>query len=171
MGLEYEIADLENIPVVVVGYNNRKIGLIVGDLVGKMEIVIKSLEQNYVNVDGLAGASILGDGSICLILDISSMINKVISEQDKIGREERSQILKKKEASVALVEQKELSAGAATDDLRMTLNKELISSSGVDAVQAERAASIQADLKELKKAEAPSSSVSSPFSRQRLLLL
>jgi two-component system chemotaxis sensor kinase CheA len=162
VGLEYEIADLENIPVVVVGYNNRKIGLIVGDLVGKMEIVIKSLEQNYVNVDGLAGASILGDGSICLILDISSMINKVISEQDKIGREERSQILKKKEASVALVEQKELSAGAATDDLRMTLNKELISSSGVDAVQAERAASIQADLKELKKAEAPSSSVSSP---------
>ncbi|HOU84542.1 MAG TPA: chemotaxis protein CheW [Spirochaetota bacterium] len=169
VGLEYEIADLENIPVVVVGYNNRKIGLIVGDLVGKMEIVIKSLEQNYVNVDGLAGASILGDGSICLILDISSMINKVISEQDKIGREERSQILKKKEASVALVEQKELSAGAATDDLRMTLNKELLSSSGVDAVQAERAASIQADLKELKKAEAPSSSVSSSVQQAKVV--
>ncbi|HOF33572.1 MAG TPA: chemotaxis protein CheW [Spirochaetota bacterium] len=169
VGLEYEIADLENIPVVVVGYNNRKIGLIVGDLVGKMEIVIKSLEQNYVNVDGLAGASILGDGSICLILDISSMINKVISEQDKIGREERSQILKKKEASVALVEQKELSAGAATDDLRMTLNKELISSAGVDAVQAERAASIQADLKELKKAEAPSPKVSSPVQQAKVV--
>ena len=169
VGLEYEIADLENIPVVVVGYNNRKIGLIVGDLVGKMEIVIKSLEQNYVNVDGLAGASILGDGSICLILDISSMINKVISEQDKIGREERSQILKKKEASVALVEQKELSAGAATDDLRMTLNKELISSSGVDAVQAERAASIQSDLKELKKAETPSPKVSSPVQQTKVV--
>lgn len=78
------LTEEEKIPVVVVGFGNRKIGLIVDSLEGKQEIVIKSLEQNYKTVDGLAGASILGDGSICLILDVASMINKVISEQDKM---------------------------------------------------------------------------------------
>ena len=83
----------QKIPVVVVGYGNRKIGMIVDYLEGKQEIVIKSLEQNYKTVEGLAGASILGDGSICLILDISSMINKVIMEQDVISKEDRKRIL------------------------------------------------------------------------------
>lgn len=109
VGIESSLTDMENIPVVVVGYNNRKIGLIVDELEGKMEIVIKSLDQNYMNVEGLAGASILGDGSICLILDISSMISRVISEQEKISKEEKRVILQKKEAAVEAVAQKELS--------------------------------------------------------------
>ncbi len=84
------------IPVVVVGYGNRKIGLIVDFLEGKLEIVIKSLEQNYKTIEGLAGASILGDGSICLILDIATMINKVIFDQEKLTRVERRQLSEKK---------------------------------------------------------------------------
>lgn len=84
----------QKIPVVVVGFGNRKIGLIVDSLEGKMEIVIKSLEQNYKNVEGLAGASILGDGSICLILDIQTMINKVIVQQEKLTQEEKQQIFR-----------------------------------------------------------------------------
>jgi two-component system chemotaxis sensor kinase CheA len=79
----------QKIPVVVVGYGNRKIGLMVDYLEGKQEIVIKSLEQNYKTVEGLAGASILGDGSICLILDISSMMNKVITEQEMMSDRDR----------------------------------------------------------------------------------
>jgi chemotaxis protein histidine kinase CheA len=58
-----------------------------------MEIVIKSLEQNYTTVEGLAGASILGDGSICLILDIQTMINRVISQQEKLSQEEREKLI------------------------------------------------------------------------------
>ncbi len=88
----------EKTPVVVVGYGNRKIGLIVDYLEGKQEIVIKSLEQNYKTVPGLAGASILGDGSICLILDISSMINKVISQQESLSWEEKQKILENQES-------------------------------------------------------------------------
>lgn len=84
----------KKIPVVVVGFGNRKIGLIVDSLEGKMEIVIKSLEQNYKNVEGLAGASILGDGSICLILDIQTMINRVIMLQEKLTPEEKQKIFK-----------------------------------------------------------------------------
>ena len=94
VGLKSALAANQKIPVVVVGYGNRKIGLIVDFLEGKMEIVIKSLEHNYTNVEGLAGASILGDGSICLILDIQTMINKVISQQDRLTQEERIRIMK-----------------------------------------------------------------------------
>ena len=93
VGIKSALSPDKKIPVVVVGYGNRKIGLIVDFLEGKMEIVIKSLEQNYANVAGLAGASILGDGSICLILDIQAMINKVITQQEKLSHEERLRII------------------------------------------------------------------------------
>ncbi len=85
MKIKSALNDDQKIPVVVVGYGNRKIGLMVDYLEGKQEIVIKSLEQNYRTVEGLAGASILGDGSICLILDISSMMNRVITEQEMLS--------------------------------------------------------------------------------------
>ncbi|MCL2155926.1 MAG: chemotaxis protein CheW, partial [Leptospirales bacterium] len=93
IGIKSALSVDKKVPVVVVGYGNRKIGLIVDFLEGKMEIVIKSLEQNYTNVEGLAGASILGDGSICLILDIQAMINKVITQQERLTQEERLRII------------------------------------------------------------------------------
>jgi two-component system, chemotaxis family, sensor kinase CheA len=102
--LESALGPDDKMPVVVVGFGNRKIGLIVDYLEGKLEIVIKSLEQNYKTVEGLAGASILGDGSICLILDISSMINKVISEQDKISRFDRKRIVESDAADIEEIE-------------------------------------------------------------------
>lgn len=108
--LESVLGPDDKMPVVVVGFGNRKIGLIVDYLEGKQEIVIKSLEQNYMTVEGLAGASILGDGSICLILDIASMINKVIAEQDKISKYERNRIVDSSEASVEEVEPEDITA-------------------------------------------------------------
>ncbi|HOV08758.1 MAG: Chemotaxis protein CheA [Spirochaetes bacterium ADurb.Bin218] len=93
IGIKSALKPDDKIPVVVVGFGNRKIGLIVDSLEGKMEIVIKSLEQNYTTVEGLAGASILGDGSICLILDIQTMINRVISQQEKLSQEEREKLI------------------------------------------------------------------------------
>ncbi|MCU0846784.1 MAG: chemotaxis protein CheW [Spirochaetes bacterium] len=100
IGIKTALGKDQKIPVVVVGFGNRKIGLIVDYLEGKQEIVIKSLEQNYTTVKGFAGASILGDGSICLILDISSMINQVIIEQEKISRMDRQRIIEAGEAEV-----------------------------------------------------------------------
>ncbi len=94
VGLKSSLDGGKKIPVVVVGYGNRKIGLIVDFLEGKMEIVIKSLDQNYTTVEGLAGASILGDGSICLILDIQKMINRVITQQERLTQEERELVMK-----------------------------------------------------------------------------
>ena len=94
VGLKTALKGGQKIPVVVVGFGSRKIGLIVDYLEGKMEIVIKSLEQNYKTVEGLAGASILGDGSICLILDIQAMINRVIYQQEKLTQDERENLMR-----------------------------------------------------------------------------
>ncbi len=65
---------LEDLPVVIVNFKSRKLGFIVDDLIGKHETVIKSLAKNYKNVPGLTGATIMGDGTIILVLDIPGLI-------------------------------------------------------------------------------------------------
>ncbi|MBN1532496.1 MAG: chemotaxis protein CheW [Spirochaetes bacterium] len=120
VGIQSDHDIYKKIPVVVVGFGNRKIGLIVDYLEGKQEIVIKSLEQNYRTVEGLAGASILGDGSICLILDVSSMINKVIMDQDKLTRFDRAKIAEVGESKYEKVDE----AGAKPKETKVPDKKE-----------------------------------------------
>jgi len=61
-------------PVVITSIANKKIGFIVEEMIGKKEIVIKSLDQNYKNIPGLIGACLLGDGSIVMVLDVNGLI-------------------------------------------------------------------------------------------------
>jgi two-component system chemotaxis sensor kinase CheA len=63
-------------PVVVVDYEGRKIGLEVDGILGSREVVIKSLSRHYREVEGLIGASILGNGKIALIVDVETMISR-----------------------------------------------------------------------------------------------
>lgn len=67
--MEYE----EGLLMVVEG-DGRRVGLFVDDLLGQQQVVIKSLETNYRSVDGVSGATILGDGSVALILDVPGII-------------------------------------------------------------------------------------------------
>jgi two-component system chemotaxis sensor kinase CheA len=60
--------------LVVVEGDGRRCGLFVDDLLGQQQVVIKSLEANYRKVDGISGATILGDGSVALILDIPGLM-------------------------------------------------------------------------------------------------
>ncbi|MCK4797243.1 MAG: chemotaxis protein CheW, partial [Spirochaetes bacterium] len=60
--------------IVIVGVGNKKIGLLVDSVVGEEDIVIKPLRDKYTNTPGIAGATILGDGTVSLILDISQLI-------------------------------------------------------------------------------------------------
>jgi two-component system, chemotaxis family, sensor kinase CheA len=60
--------------VVVAEGEGRRIGLFVDDLLGQQQVVIKSLETNYGHIEGVSGATILGDGSVALILDVSGLI-------------------------------------------------------------------------------------------------
>ncbi len=54
--------------------DNKRVALLVDALIGQDQVVIKSLETNYRRVDHLAGATILGDGRVALILDANSIV-------------------------------------------------------------------------------------------------
>lgn len=60
--------------VVVVRKGEQQIGLVVDELIGQQEIVINSLGKHLSGIPGIAGASILGDGKVSLILDIATLI-------------------------------------------------------------------------------------------------
>jgi len=62
------------LPVVVVDFEGKKIGLEVEKVLGTREVVIKSLSRHYREVEGLVGASILGNGKIALIVDVETLI-------------------------------------------------------------------------------------------------
>jgi two-component system chemotaxis sensor kinase CheA len=65
----------ENYAVVIVGLAEKQIGFIVDNLIGEQEIVIKSLGNFIGKIPGIAGATIMGDGSVALILDVRSLVN------------------------------------------------------------------------------------------------
>jgi len=67
--------DLTKGLLVVVEGDGQRAGLFVDDLLGQQQVVIKSLETNFRRVDGVSGATILGDGTVALILDISGLIH------------------------------------------------------------------------------------------------
>ena len=60
--------------VVVLQSQSRSIGLRVDMLLGGHDIVVKPLDENYEHIRGLGGASILGDGSVCLLLDVATCV-------------------------------------------------------------------------------------------------
>ncbi len=65
---------IEGTVVVVDGLDGSRCGLFVDELLGQQQVVIKSLEKNYRSIDGISSATILGDGSVALILDIPGLI-------------------------------------------------------------------------------------------------
>jgi len=74
-GMNNSCSSLNDRLMVVVEGDGKKAGIIVDDLLAQQQVVIKSLETNYQRVDGLSGATILGDGTVALILDIPGMID------------------------------------------------------------------------------------------------
>jgi two-component system, chemotaxis family, sensor kinase CheA len=76
--------------VVVVHVAQRKVGLVVDDLVGQEEVVIKPLGKGLHGVPGLAGATITGDGGIALIIDIPALL-RLMSQPGFGGRASRAQ--------------------------------------------------------------------------------
>ncbi|HXZ28809.1 MAG TPA: chemotaxis protein CheA [Terriglobales bacterium] len=63
--------------VVVIAMGDRRFGLVVDQLVGEEELVIKALDDNLVATDLVSGASILGDGAVVLILNIPAVIARL----------------------------------------------------------------------------------------------
>ncbi|VAW54346.1 Signal transduction histidine kinase CheA [hydrothermal vent metagenome] len=78
----YQVFDIEPIStelasglLVVVEAEGKKIAIYVDDLLGQQQVVIKSLETNFKKIEGLSGATILGDGTVALIIDIAGLID------------------------------------------------------------------------------------------------
>jgi two-component system chemotaxis sensor kinase CheA len=50
--------------------------VLVDDLLGQHQVVVKNLETNYRRVPGVSGATILGDGRVALIIDVASLVKR-----------------------------------------------------------------------------------------------
>lgn len=62
--------------IVVLEQEGEHIALLIDGIAGQQQVVLKSLEENFVRVQGFAGATILGDGRVALILDVSDLIRR-----------------------------------------------------------------------------------------------
>ena len=71
--------------MVVIDADGIKAALFVDALVGQHQVVIKSLEANYRRVQGISGATIMGDGHVALILDVSAIAGMVKTSLQKVG--------------------------------------------------------------------------------------
>jgi two-component system chemotaxis sensor kinase CheA len=69
-----EVTDPTRALVVIVEHEYRKAALLIEEILGQQQVVIKSLEHNYQKVAGIGGATILGDGRVALILDVPSLM-------------------------------------------------------------------------------------------------
>jgi two-component system chemotaxis sensor kinase CheA len=75
----------EELFVVIVSVMGKQIGIVVDELIGEGDVVIKPLGTFIGDVPGVSGATIMGDGDVAIILDISSLINTV---RDELNRTE-----------------------------------------------------------------------------------
>lgn len=69
-------SELNNGLLIVVEADGQQVGLFVDDLLGQQQVVIKSLETNFRQIQGISGATILGDGTVALIVDVPGLIHR-----------------------------------------------------------------------------------------------
>jgi two-component system chemotaxis sensor kinase CheA len=79
-GVEPDSRSAEDGLLVVVEAEGKRAGVLVDDLLAQQQVVIKSLESNFKAVSGIAGATILGDGQVALIIDVPGLIRSAIKQ-------------------------------------------------------------------------------------------
>jgi two-component system chemotaxis sensor kinase CheA len=77
MQIDNAILEPDKAIVVLIESNKKRFALLVDSLVGQQQVVIKSLEKHYKRVSGVAGATIMGDGGVAMILDVESLASLV----------------------------------------------------------------------------------------------
>ena len=70
----YGQSQAEDPLVVVVEADGQKLALEVDELIGQQQVVVKNIENNYRRIDGISGATILGDGRVALIVDVGGLV-------------------------------------------------------------------------------------------------
>lgn len=76
-------ANLRRENIVIIKYGNWKAGLVVDELVGEFQTVIKPLGSLFTHLAGISGSTILGSGEVALILDAPALIQKAIHEDGR----------------------------------------------------------------------------------------
>ena len=104
----HEVLDVENaitdptksIAVIVQG-EGRRYAMLVDELIGQQQVVVKNLEDNYRKVPGVSAATILGDGSVALILDITGLhrLSRAKKEAGKVANQPHLSYYKEAEPS------------------------------------------------------------------------
>jgi len=77
-GIEPDSSRAQDGLLVVVEADGRRAGVLVDELLAQQQVVIKSLESNFKTVSGIAGATILGDGKVSLIIDVPELIRSAV---------------------------------------------------------------------------------------------
>ncbi len=67
--------------IVIIGVAEKRFGLKVDGLIGQKEVVIKSLGNYLGDIDGIAGSTIMGDGKVIMIADVSELVHKVLESK------------------------------------------------------------------------------------------
>lgn len=89
--------------IAIVENGGQKVGLIVDELFGQQQVVIKSLEVNFKRIEGFAGATILGDGSVALILDIAGLMKRGLDFETAKAAKKRNEISRSEHAQQGAV--------------------------------------------------------------------
>lgn len=91
----FDVQDAQTDPtkglIVIVETEGRRFGLLVDELLGQSQVVIKNLEEHFHRVDGVMGATILGDGSVALILDVQGMAKCLSARSSAMSSDSASQ--------------------------------------------------------------------------------
>ena len=89
IGARKTIVESETMYAVIIMFEDKKVALIVDNLLGEQDIVIKALRDRISNARGVAGATILGDGTISFILDVQMLVElgarRVLADRMKVS--------------------------------------------------------------------------------------
>lgn len=73
--LEPELSDPTKAILLILETEGERVAVMVDEILGQQQVVIKSMEQNFRKIEGVAGATILGDGTVGFILDVRGLLN------------------------------------------------------------------------------------------------
>ena len=80
-GIQPDHTELLDGLLMIVEADGTRVGLFVDELMSQQQVVIKSMETNYARIDGVGGATILGEGMVALILDVPGLIRLASERQ------------------------------------------------------------------------------------------
>jgi two-component system chemotaxis sensor kinase CheA len=84
-GVSAQFTDPSQAVLVILESQGERVAVLVDELLGKQQVVIKSMEKNFKKVEGIAAATILGDGKVAFILDVNGLLGLIRKESKALA--------------------------------------------------------------------------------------